>query len=43
MFKFGKKKKAAERIAHLRKELAEYRDDAAYHYFSGNYQGYRAY
>lgn len=42
MFKFGRKKKAAERIAHLRRELAEYRDNAAFHYYSGNYDAYRA-
>ena len=42
MFKFGKKKKTEARIDHLRKELAEYRDNALYHYFSENYEGYRA-
>lgn len=40
MFKFGKRKEREKQIARLRKELAEYLDNAAYHYCVGNCQGY---
>lgn len=40
MFNIFKKKKIAKKVAHLRKELAEHLDNAAYHYCAGNCEGY---
>lgn len=40
MFNIFKKKKIVQKVSHLRKELAEHLDDAAYHYCVGNCEGY---
>ena len=42
MFDILKKRQNAKKITHLRKELAEHLDNAAYHYCVGNSEGYNA-
>lgn len=42
MFDILKKRQTTKKITHLRKELAEHLDNAAYHYCAGNSEGYNA-